>query len=236
MAYNPIDGSIIGCALSVTTPLTVNMGSGVFYLPGSIRAATDTTISVTLGSATVSTWYHVYGYVSGSTPSIEVNTTAPAAPYTQTARCKTGDTSRRWLGAIYCYAANNFYPVLHDIAGATGNVLDLLAPGGVYSVSKILNIGTSSSAVNVSAATIIPPQGKKVRFVASNTSALTAYLSNSSLGTVSTTNYLRILLPNTGDQMDLPVDSSQQISYIFSGIISLGGGLTLQGIGYCYDR
>lgn len=44
--------------------------------------------------------YYVYAYDNSGTAAIEVTTTAPAAAWYGTARSKTGDTSRRFVGAV----------------------------------------------------------------------------------------------------------------------------------------
>lgn len=96
-------GYIDGLELQYRAVASVTVRAGSAYIPSlgyAINLASDTVISFS-GSATA--FWHAYLYLSGSTPSVELSSTAPSAPYSGscTGRTKTGDTSRRYLGSIY---------------------------------------------------------------------------------------------------------------------------------------
>lgn len=78
------------------THLTVTSGSA--WIP-SLGASINvpSTLSGPSMTFSASTWYYVYLTSAGA---LEISTTAPAAPYKATARTKTSDLSRRYLGAV----------------------------------------------------------------------------------------------------------------------------------------
>jgi hypothetical protein len=63
-------------------------------------------ITPTVGA---NTWYHVYLYLNGSTPTLESSSTAPVAFASPagTARSKSGDTSRRYLYSFRTDGSSN---------------------------------------------------------------------------------------------------------------------------------
>lgn len=78
----------------------------VVNVPSALRPASN-------ASLTASTWYYLYLYVDGSNnPQVELVTTAPAAPYKDTAKTKTSDTSRRYVAAYKTDGAGRIFNVL----------------------------------------------------------------------------------------------------------------------------
>lgn len=93
------------------TALTVTTGSAYIPSLGKVLRATSD-IAKTGLSLTASTWYHAYLFSNAGTPDIELSTTAPAAPYNGTARTKTGDTSRRYVGSVLTDSSSNLYYIV----------------------------------------------------------------------------------------------------------------------------
>lgn len=119
---------VSGTALTVTT--------GAAYIPGLgkvLRATSD--IAKTGLALTASTWYHVYLYSNAGTPAIECVTTDPDAPYNGTARAKTGDTSRRYLGSILTDASGNIFRFQQN-GNEIQYVVNMVAPFRVLSGGK----------------------------------------------------------------------------------------------------
>ncbi len=113
-----IDGLVMtwvnGTALTVT--------SGAAYIPSLsrvLRAPSD--IAKTGLSLSASTWYHVYLFLNGSTPDIEIVTTNPSATYNGTSRSKSGDTSRRYIGSILTDSSGSMYMFLHSSSSSEIN-------------------------------------------------------------------------------------------------------------------
>jgi len=87
-------------ALVRTSNTQITVGPGVWALESGGYVASATAITASVPSIAANTWYHVYGYADAGTPAIEISTTGPAAAYACTAKSKTGDTSRRYLGSV----------------------------------------------------------------------------------------------------------------------------------------
>src|ERR1700754_5221539 len=83
-------GEILGLQMQrvSATALTVTSGCAHIQSLGRRLRATSS-IAKTGLSLTASAWYHVYFYLNGSTPDIEISTTAPSAAYYGQARSKT---------------------------------------------------------------------------------------------------------------------------------------------------
>ena len=135
---------VSGTALTVT--------SGAAYIEGSgkvLRATAD--IAKTGLSLSASTWYHVYLYSNAGTPDIEIVTTAPAASYNGTARSKTGDSSRRYLGSVLIDASGNVFPFAHSDRTV---MYDVNAAG--TAPFRVLTNGAATTATSVSVAGCAP--------------------------------------------------------------------------------
>ncbi len=101
-------------------------------------------------SLSASTWYHAYGYSNAGTPDVEIVTTAPASTaFSGSARSKTGDTSRRYLGSLLTDASGNIYRF-----GQNGDeinyVVNLVAP------FRVLSGGMATTRTNVALSGVIP--------------------------------------------------------------------------------
>jgi len=96
-------GYIYGAPITRVDNNTIAIGAPCeFTVPSTgavVRADSD--VSATISGIAPNTWYHVYGYDDGSGGvAVEIVTTAPAAPYVGSARAKSGDTTRRYLGSV----------------------------------------------------------------------------------------------------------------------------------------
>lgn len=221
---------VSGTALTVT--------SGAAYIPSLgkvLRATAD--IAKTGLSLTASTWYHAYLYSNAGTPDVEIVTTAPAAPYNGTARSKTGDSSRRYVGSVLTDTSGAIYNFEH----VNGHFIKWYTVIG-SAPFQVLSTGTATTTTNVSLAACVPSTAKlaSIQFFNNDTSA-TARLGNSKFsGTLSTSMWIARAYPlgATGqlDQFcDFPLDGSQNINYLMTG--SLGsGGLSIRCAGYIYER
>ena len=82
---------------------------------GCTRGANSTSAASHSSGANVTFagWFYLYAYDSGGI-TIECNTTAPDVPWIGTARYKTGDPSRRYIGAVKTDINSNFYRFFHN--------------------------------------------------------------------------------------------------------------------------
>ena len=238
-ANNPVNSRITGMRMSVdATGLIVSVGPGQCFLPNTQRIATDADLTVSAGTPAASSWVHVYAYLSSpTTPAIEVVATAPSAPYQGTARTKTGDTSRRFIGSLWVGSDGKIIPIRHGNPGQNANRVEFMGTNGLANTAYVLILnGVNQTATVVSAAAMVPPVSTFLVMQVDNSATLPLYLSNPDLGTVSATNFLRSVKAGGGGQMDIILNASQQFSYVFgAGLIGLGT-INIRGIAYFYDR
>lgn len=130
------------------TSISVSPGSAALPSPArSLLSSSTLTLSGLTLSAT--TWYYLYLYDNAGTPAIELVTTAPSAPYTGTARTKTGDTSRRFICALRAQAANTLRNFLWGP--------DYVNYTDIATLYNAVNNVAATSPVVFSASAFIPP-------------------------------------------------------------------------------
>ncbi|MFP3435921.1 hypothetical protein SB781_39850, partial [Paraburkholderia sp. SIMBA_061] len=78
--------------------------------------------------------YHVYLFLDGTTPDVELSTTSPAAPYWGTARTKAGDTSRRYIGSFRTGSTGAVVQFQHQ---SDANIITWL--GADYTLRNVLS-------------------------------------------------------------------------------------------------
>lgn len=99
---NAQPGQISGLVLEWVSSSSIKIKSGAAFIGSADRVMavpSDITLSGLTG-LTANTLYHAYVYDNAGTPAAEISTTAPATPFIGTARSKTGDTTRRYLGSV----------------------------------------------------------------------------------------------------------------------------------------
>ncbi len=96
-----LKGYISGLGVSYTSSTTINVSAGAAYIPGLARIVRlPAGVDITPVMSTTARHYYVYLYEDASgIGQIEVVTTVPGV-YQSTARQKSGDSTRRYLGAI----------------------------------------------------------------------------------------------------------------------------------------
>lgn len=94
------------------TSLGISMGAAYIQSLGRVIRAGSNITKASLSLAN-NTWYHLYLYLNAGTPDVEVVTTAPVV-YSGTARSKTGDTSRRYIGSVKTEGTANVIKFAHD--------------------------------------------------------------------------------------------------------------------------
>lgn len=216
---------VSGAALTVT--------SGSAYIPGaSAVLSSPADIAKTGLSLSASTWYHVYLYDNAGTPDVEIVTTAPAAPYNGTARIKTGDASRRYLGSVRTGSDTAIYNFVH----ASGRVLyrENIADGILP--FRVLSNGMSTTDTVISCTDVVPVTSKVATLRLQNTSTVGGFRVKQSDGTYSSGPgpAAQTVSPGGLGIFDLPLNSSQQLIYFFLAAPSSGGYIDV--CGYSFDR
>lgn len=143
-------GYIDGLNLVWNSGTSLSVTSGSAYIEGA-ASVVNVPAALTLSglSLSASTWYHVYLYLNAGTPAIECVTTAPATAYSGTARSKTGDTSRRYLGSLLTDTSGGVCRFSHS--GNSFNYVVNMAPP-----FRVVSGGTATSRTNVSLSSVAP--------------------------------------------------------------------------------
>ncbi len=221
---------ISGLGMTRISGTSVSIGGGACYIPslGYVLAFPATITKAGL-SLSASTWYHVYGLLSGSTPDVEIVTTTPAAPYSGKARTKTGDTSRRYIGSFRTDASGAIPDFDHN--AQKGEVTYRL-PGVQF---RVLSNGAATTATTISCSAAIPVTSRSAYGRVLNLAASSANLIvGPGDAAVTTTDYfVAVAFGGQAVVTYLPTDSSQQLKYLMSAAVS---GAYIDLYGYAYER
>lgn len=219
-----------GLMLSWNNTASITVSSGEAYVE-SVAAILQSGASITKSglSLSPSAWYHVYLFSNTGTPDIELSATAPAAPYRGTARSKTGDESRRYLGSVRTDSSGNLYRFQH-----AGNQVTWLEPQGSAPFLLVAN-GTATTATNINCADLVPLTARVAQLSILNYDPdLEVLLANADSNATVPSSYLLFIFRKTASVILLPLDSSQRYSYAYNGFPTLGSYHRL--LGYFYER
>lgn len=245
MALDPSISIIRGLQASVALDgHTVSVSPGMCYVPGTGRVLSDGTASVVVPS-TPSTEFHLYAYdMGGGLMGLEASTTAPAAPYLGTARCKTGDQTRRYLISGRNNASGILRPGKHTRPSEMANrvMLDAASAAGSLPITLLSGlIATTPQTIDLS--NVIPVTANRAIVQVMNPSSFTVYTSRSDVGAPSPTNYQYAAIAGSCPILDVTLDANRQFTVLLSatnilgGIIALlTGSVTITLVGYDFDR
>lgn len=230
--YTDENTQISGLGLSWVSVSAIDILSGNAYIEDrGYRYEVPAAISLTgLSSLTASTLYHVYLYDNAGTPAAEVVTTAPATPYAGTARSKTGDTTRRYLGTIYVNASQQIVPFQHHVQSG---LMVYRNAGGSAPSFRVLSSGNATTETTVSCGSFCPSTARDALLKISNTDATANVLVGSPEEAMSTTIYFASIAGGVRSFMPCPMNTSQQVAYLNSAAAS---GAFIDLLGYWYAR
>ncbi|MEI2429173.1 DUF2793 domain-containing protein [Lysobacter yananisis] len=223
-------GHIDGMRPSYVGAASISVSSGECYVEGQAGvvayAAAVTKSSLTLSA---STWYHVYAYLNGSTPDIEVVITAPAAPYSGSARSKTGDTSRRYLFSFKTNASSQILPFQYDTLGTFWYSVQP-STNGLRPISN--GKATTRTSISLSAGLPVTATFAVLQVVNSDTTVFV------NLGNPSQPSGGVIGIapggPNSGQVVVFPSDTNQAIDYYYA--VAPANGVYVDIYGYAIAR
>jgi hypothetical protein len=229
-----VEGFIQGLLLSYVSTTQIKISSGVAYIQSTgkqLRLAADSTISPSLSA---STWYHLYLYDNAGTPTIESSTTAPSAPWIGTARSKTSDTTRRYLGSFRTNASSQIQNFLQTGSGSHCQFTWMVDTG---SVTRALSGGTASSNTTIALANYVPSTclNAFVRAInLGNQAIFTDTTDTTGTNPAASSGHLAL---GGGAQAFLfhPLNSSQEMRYAFAPAPS-SGAFYLDVYGYLIGR
>lgn len=178
-------------------------------------------------SLSASTWYHAYGYSNAGTPDVEIVTTVPAAAaFSGSARSKTGDTSRRYLGSLLTDASGNIYRF-----GQNGDeinyVVNLVAP------FRVLSGGTATTRTNVALSGVIPVTSNYVIANTINNSDQQVFIDIPEIGNSGAASRYTCLA-----NQRTPIHAfvaSRTLQYLY-GVSPVGSGAFIDVWGYRFER
>lgn len=218
-----------GLAMEWVDGTSLRVTSGNAYVP-SLGYVINSPSAITKSSLALatSTWYHVYLFSNAGAPDVEIVTTAPSAPYSGSARAKSADTSRRYIGSVRTDGAGNIKPFTH--CSTTDEVLyannsDFVVSNGVASVSTPVDCSPNAPVTAISAKCLM----------GNGSATVFCYYNGTIAGPVSTSNYTGVLPPNNNLSPDVPLNTSQQFQYFFESVPP-GNGLFVRVYGYKYER
>lgn len=210
-----------------STALTVTSGAAYIESTGKVlRASSD--IAKTGLSLSASTTYHVYFYDNAGTPAVEVVTTAPATAFSGTARSKTSDTTRRYLGSFITDSSSNLLPFVH-----TGD--DFLYPAVKTSAPfRVLANGTATSPTTVDMSASVPTTATAAHLRVFNQNNVNISLIATGFGTVSAALYSMRVQTGLIYGAPLPLGSAKSFDYALDTTGT--GGLYVDVTGYRVAR
>lgn len=221
-----IDTALIsGLIPARPSPTSLSFTTGTAYIPGLGRRVT-VSADITLNALALpaSVWHYAYLYENAGAAAIELVTTAPAAPYMGTARTKTGDTSRRFIGA---FRSGTNGGVLGFAMGNDGmlNYRDNL----IAAPYRVLSNGSATAPTTVVTSAIVPINvTKSVRLNLNNNGSPVANLAPGNFN-------VTMIGAEPGGKVscDTTLDESGNLWYFNSGA---SGSLSIDIIGYGMDR
>lgn len=192
-------------------------------------AATLTKSSLVLSAAT---WYHVYLFSNAGVADVEIVTTAPSAKVFGTARAKTGDTSRRYLGSIRTVGANTILRFVQSegrvsyLADALTAPLQVLANG----------VATTSTSVGFGATAPVTATHASLVIINLATNAVTLIVAPSDPGVPASAGFGTFYLSK--DQLavsEFPIGSALSVLYIYAAAPGASGAY-MRTTGYLFER
>jgi hypothetical protein len=209
------------------TAFTISSGAAYIEGAGTVLRATSA-IAKTGLSLSASTWYHVYLYDNAGTPDVEIVTTAPATSYNGTARSKTGDTSRRYVGSIKTNASGGIFGFTHTANTGLVHYRDLSTTG-----FRIVAAGTATTDTTVSASSVVPITSQTMlTFSENNAAGGIAFIGNADAGATAVTHTMAFIRATRTLYGEIVLTSSQNFTYM----VTSPATFDCYCAGYRYER
>lgn len=191
---------ISGLDINYTTSGSLSVLSGGAYVPGLNKVVFVTgtlTQSIPIVSTNTSgSWQNIYLGENNGVPFIQVTGTAPSTPYSGVARSKTGDTTLRYLGSVYCDTGGYLYRFNSSVYGNVWRI-NWVENVSVFPFQFANVSGTVTAATVINVPWLVPPtSGLVIEMVIQNVHALVA----GGDSVVSVSDNSGIALPSLGAQ------------------------------------
>lgn len=220
-------GYIDGLSMEWVSGTSLRVTSGAAFIPGR-GSALELPSAVTKSglSLAADTWYHVYLFDNAGNADVEVVTTAPAAPYIGTARAKSGDNTRRYIGSVVTDASGAMYSF-----SMSGNSVLYGGDSVVYPKLRVLSNGTAPDWTTFSFADVVPVTARILTLALVNTGTA-AFRVRPTFGAWTGTSRLYGLTAGVTSIVPFQVDSNLQGAYQ-----CVSGGIGVVDVsGYTVER
>lgn len=223
LAALAISGYIDGFRMVWNSATSVTFESGTAAVQSSGTLLRSPTAITKAGLAlAVSTFVHAYAYSNAGTPDIELSTTAPGASYIGTARSKTGDPSRRYIGSLLTTPAGDVRRFVQSDTEVS--YLDTLGAAPY----RILAAGSATSPTAVSVLPAAPITATQLKGQLINNVATGFFVISAPGGMLE----IISVAPNTRVVQYLPIFNSQMFYYNTSA----GGSSFIDLHAYVFER
>ncbi|HDS1140079.1 TPA: hypothetical protein QDZ75_004155 [Stenotrophomonas maltophilia] len=228
LAVLAVSGYIDGMQMGYASGSSLSFSSGAMAIQSSgLILQFPTTITKSGISLGANSWGHCYGFSNAGVPDVEVVSTAPSAPYIGTARSKTGDSTRRYIGSVRTDGSGAIIPFGHKVQGGEIKYRNSVA------ANQILNNGMASTATNVDASTRLPVTSTLIEVFAETGPGDVAFISNPDVNADPIAGVLFFLRASQQIYGTLETSSTQQLNYALTPAVS---GLSIYCCGYTYAR
>lgn len=229
--FTGFEDFIVGLKLSWSSTSVIIVSKGGAYFPSVSKVRVIDSDLIGTGSFSSNTWYYVYVYLSGSTWTVDMSTTAPVL-YHGTGKYKNGDNARRFVGVARTDGSGNIFNFQHHVES---NMIFYQQQQDA-SPFRVLSNGVATTETNVSLAAVVPALSRFAKIKITNTSgSQIAYLGNSIDSNTLSSGQAILAVGTSGTVItDYPLDSSQQLSYMYPS--NPTNGLYVDVLGYYYER
>ncbi|HYG07649.1 MAG TPA: hypothetical protein VD865_14755 [Stenotrophomonas sp.] len=224
-------GMIVGLRLERAAVNAIRVSAGAAHIESSNQLLALPADTTTSGALAANTWYHVYLFESAGAAAVELVTTAPGNPYSGTARSKSTDANRRFLGSAKTNAVGALYNFVHSVASGKVLYQENISPAPFSVVS-----GSATSPTTVSCAAVVPPSSKIAILTCNNNDpAVTVLLGNSDSPPQSSPFAFVDSCPASRTiSSDFPLNAAQEFQYTF--ISAPSGNFVARVRGYTFER
>lgn len=225
--YN-FPGLIIGMLPRYLAANSVTIASGACHIPSVDMVIEFPEINVQ-GSLQVNTWYHAYVRYASGVISAELVSTAPSAPYSGTARTKTGDNASRY---IYSFKTDSTGSIIPFIVQSDQQFRYCI--GNPVAPLRCLANGKATTRTAVALNGAIPVTAVGGLFLISNTD--TSMFANLTIPGVSSAAIVGVSPGGgtAGQFVPHPTNTSQVLEYYYSSLPT--NGLYIDVIGFTVAR
>lgn len=227
------NGYIYGLVPTYVSTSQVKFTKGVAYLENGriLTLAFDTTKTPSLSA---STWYHCYLYLNGSSPDIEIVTTAPASPFFATARSKTSDNTRRYVGS---FRTNSSSQIVNFVYHGAGDYLDCRYRNAVDLENRFITNDSSTTNTTASVSTYVPVSGTRINVRMTNLATTGfVYFDTGELNPAGGNGHYGLGQNGAVDGAYLLLNSSQQFRYSYSSTPTGSNFLYIEAVGFTLSR